>query len=553
MLQFLKISNLALLESASIDFSEGFTVVTGETGAGKSVLLGALGLLSGARTDKTLIRSGCELCEVEASLWFESSAAVDKLLGELGLPACEEGVLLLKRSLHASRPSRISVNGSLATLSNLQALGERWIDFHGPGEPQRLLTADCQRELIDLYGDLAEEALAFREAYDAWRKTLAEIVRLRGQEQLAPDQVAFIESQLAAVDALQPSEESIEALERDFSRVSSAQELMELTGGLGMGLSGEGGAADRLSALVRNAAEASELDASLGELAGRLEGLVVEARELGAEYERIGASLHFEPEFAEEVAERMNAWQELSRRYGGSVASVVAARQEMAQRLDSQGDVAGSIERLTAEAEAQEAALAQQAAGLSKRRLAAGKALAKRTESALLELGFKKGRCDLALRKSDSLRSFGDASPELQFSPNVGEPLKPLSAVASSGELARVMLALKTILADVDSVPVLVFDEVDANVGGEIGRTVGRKLEGIGAGHQVICVTHLPQVASLGRQHFVVEKDQSGDRALVRIRPLETESEERVEELARMLGDRRAASALSHARELLSD
>ncbi|MDQ8179445.1 DNA repair protein RecN [Pelagicoccus sp. SDUM812005] len=552
MLQYLKIANLALLESASIDFESGFTVVTGETGAGKSVLLGALSLLSGARTDKSVIRSGTELCEVEAALWFEDSQPIDALLEGMNLPACEEGMLVLKRSLHVSKPSRISINGSFATLSNLQELGEMWIDFHGPGEPQRLLKSECQLELIDLYGGLEKEAQEYGKRYRAWRSILGEIEELQGASQLAPDQIDFIKSQLRMIDALELSPESIEQLEQDFNRVSGAQELLELTAELSNGLSGDEGALNLISQLSRAAEQAAELDPSLSDLAERLNGLIIETQELGAEYEQLGSSLEFEPEYAQEVTQKMNDWQDLRRKYGRDVNAVLAARDEMEKRLESQGDIQGSLERLHAEADKIEAELKGLASRLTQKRLKAGKSLAQKAEKMLLELGFKKGRFGIQMLDQTNLKSHGDSLPDLLFSPNVGEPMKSLSDVASSGELARVMLALKTILADVDSVPVLVFDEVDANVGGEIGRIVGQKLKGIGDNHQVICITHLPQVAALGKQHFLVEKDQSGDRAAVKIRRMDTESEGRVEELARMLGDRQAKSALSHARELLA-
>ncbi|MBC2607817.1 DNA repair protein RecN [Pelagicoccus albus] len=551
MLQFLKISNLALLEAASIDFEAGFTVVTGETGAGKSVLLGALSLLSGARTDKSVIRSGTEQCEVEAALWFEDSALVDSLLAEMDLPKCEEGMLVLKRSLHVSKPSRISINGSLATLSNLQELGGVWIDFHGPGEPQRLLKSECQLDLIDLYGGLEEEAAAYRERYREWKSVLGQIDELKGASQLAPDQIDFIQSQLRRIDDLELSREMVEQLEQDYNRVSGAQDLLELTAELSEGLSGDEGALNILSQLSRSAEQAAELDPTLSELAERLNGLIIETQELGSEYEQLGSSLDFEPEFAAEVTQKMNDWQDLRRKYGRDVEDVLEARQEMSDRLDSQGDIQGSLERLHAEADKLESELKGVAGRLTQKRLTAGKSLAKKAEKMLLELGFKKGRFGIQMLDQTSLKGHGDSLPDLLFSPNVGEPTKSLSDVASSGELARVMLALKTILADVDSVPVLVFDEVDANVGGEIGRIVGQKLKGIGDNHQVICITHLPQVAALGRQHFLVEKDQSGNRAAVKIRRMDTDSDQRVEELARMLGDRQAKSALSHARELL--
>ena len=553
MLQYLNVSNLALLERASIEFDEGFTVVTGETGAGKSVFLGALSLLSGARSDKSVIRSGEDQCEVEAALQFEIPNTINSLLAEMGLPECEDGVLLLKRSLRTSKASRISINGSLATLANLQALGSLWIDFHGPGEPQRLLKNECQLEMIDLFARLQNEVEQYRNAYDEWRQTLSEIERLRNTTKLSQDQIDFLKQQIDRIDALELSPESVEKLEIDFNRVASSQDLIGLSGELGSGLIGDDGVVASLSPLMAAAKEAADMDSSLGELSDRLEGVILEIQELGAEYEMVGSSLDFEPEFAEQVQSRMTDWQEFRRKYGRSVAEVVQAREEMANKIESQGDIEGALDRLHERADEQEATLKTMASVLSKKRKKAGEELARKAEAVLLELGFKKGKCGLNMVKQSSLKSYGDALPELLFSPNVGEPLKPLSKVASSGELARVMLALKTILANVDSVPVLVFDEVDANVGGEIGKMVGRRLKGIGSNHQVVCITHLPQVAALGDNHFVVEKDQSGDRATVCIEKLDAKDDSRVVELARMLGDREAGSALSHAKELLSD
>ena len=553
MLQYLTITNLALLERASIDFDEGFTVVTGETGAGKSVFLGALSLLSGARSDKSVIRSGEDQCEVEAAMQFDRPNSINSLLVEMGLPECEDGVLLIKRSVRASKASRISINGSLATLANLQALGSLWIDFHGPGEPQRLLKNECQLEMIDLFARLQDEAEQYRNAYDEWRKTLSEIERLRNTTKLSQDQIDFLRQQIDRIDALELSPESVEQLEIDFNRVASSRDLIGLSEELGSGLIGDDGVVASLSPLMGAAKEAAEMDSSLGELADRLEGVILEIQELGAEYEMVGSSLDFEPEFAEQVQSRMTDWQEFRRKYGRDVAEVLEAREGMASKIESQGDIEGALDRLHEKADKEEAVLKTMASRLSSKRKKAGEELALKAEAVLLELGFKKGKCGLNLVKQLSLKSYGDALPELLFSPNVGESLKPLSKVASSGELARVMLALKTILANVDSVPVLVFDEVDANVGGEIGKMVGQRLKGIGANHQVICITHLPQVAALGDNHFVVEKDQSGGRATVCIEKLGAGDDSRIVELARMLGDREAGSALSHAKELLSE
>lgn len=551
MLQYLKITNLALLESASIEFENGFTVVTGETGAGKSVLLGALSLLAGSRSDKTLIRSGEDVCTVEASLFFEDPDVLDAELLEMGFPKCEEGMLLLKRSLNRKKPSRISINGSMATLAQLQQLGGFWIDFHGPGEPQRLLQSECQLEMIDLFAKLEKDTAAYRSRYYEWKDLLAQIDRLRSETRLSIEQVDFLRAQIEKINQLELEEDAIEQLETDFNRVSSSQELLSLSSTLADGLTGDDGALGVLTQLSRSASEAGELDPSLVALGQRLDSVILEVQELGGDYDHVGSTLNFEPEFAAEIEEKMMIWQQLRRKYGREVKDVREARDEMDRRIDEQSDVEGTLNRLQKEADSLETALRLKASKLSKKRLSAGKKLVKEAEGMLLDLGFKKGRCSVELILEKNLKPYGDSLPELQFSPNVGEPLQPLAKVASSGELARVMLALKSILAKVDRIPVLVFDEVDANVGGEIGRVVGEKMKQIAASHQVFCITHLPQVASLGDSHFLVEKDQSGARASVSISQLESAGEERISELARMLGDRNASAARSHAKDLL--
>lgn len=552
MLQFLRIRHLALLDSVELEFDAGFTAVTGETGAGKSILLGALGLLSGARADKTIIRQGADACEVEGGLHFKNPRKVDALLETLGLPACEEGLLVLKRVIPREKAPRITVNGSVATLANLQAIGELWIDFHGPGEPRRLLKADCQIELLDLFAQLVATAASYRAEYEAWHDALAEMARLSSEARLNPDEIDFLRQQIAKIDALDLSPEAVEALERDFTRLSRAQELAGLGGSIASGLSGDEGILRALAPLVRTGRQLGGIDASLAPFVARLESLAVEAGDLGREFESFVNSLEFDAEAATQLQERMNTLLELKRKYGRDADAVRAARGDMARRVAEQGDLEGTLARLENEASARENRCRTQAAELRGAREKAGRTLTQRAGKILAELGFQKAELRVSFATESDLRPYGDARPEFLFSPNVGEPPLPLSRIASSGELARVMLALKTVLAEVDDIPVLVFDEVDANVGGEIGRVVGEKMAAIARKHQVLCVTHLPQVASLAAQHLVVEKDQRGDRAVVSIHGIHENRRQRLNELARMLGDRTARSALAHAEELLA-
>jgi DNA repair protein RecN (Recombination protein N) len=552
MLQSLRIRNLALLEEVALEFGAGFTVVTGETGAGKSILLGALSLLAGERADKTVIRQGAAVCEVEAALHFGDSAALDAVLAELDLPACEDGQLILKRSVPREKAPRISVNGGLATLAALQRLGELWIDFHGPGEPRRLLKEGCQLELLDLYGRAGEDLASYQASYRAWRALQADRDRVAAETKLAPDQIAYLENQVARLDALDLTDEAMETLERDFQRMSKAQELIELASSLAGGLTGEEGVTARVAALVREAAQLESLDPASKALADRLSAASIELADLGAEFEALGGQYTFDPEQAEQLQTAMNTWLDARRRHGGDAAAVRVARDEMRRRLEVQGDIEGTLAKLDSQiAEAAKRAR-REAARLRERREKAAKELAKVAAKSIVYLGFKKADFRVRVVPLDGLGPTGDCGAEFLFSPNVGEAPLPLNRIASSGELARVMLALKTVLAELDGVPVLVFDEVDANVGGEIGRVVGEQMAAIAKTHQVLCVTHLPQVAALGDAHLVVTKDQSKDRAVVAIAPIQANRKARVGELARMLGDRTARSALAHAEELLA-
>ncbi len=551
MLQSLRIKNLALLDSVSVDFEPGFAAVTGETGAGKSILIGALSLLAGERADKAVIRQGAAACEVEASLFFKDPKRVDLLLGELDLPACEDGLLLLKRSVSRDRAPKITVNGGLATLAALQRLGEVWIDFHGPSEPRRLLRESCQLELLDLYGRAGPALEAYQAHYRAWTDLQAESERMAGEARLSPDELAFTEAQLAKLDRLELTEEAISALERDFQRMSRAQEIAELASSLEGGLTGEEGVGAQVAALVREARRLESIDPASKELAERMASVSTELADLAAEFGNLGRELQSDPEGMGPIEERMNAWLEARRRHGPDVKSVAAARDAMRRRVAMQGDIEGTLARLDRQIEAAAREARKSAAALRLVREKAAKSLAKVAASGIAELGFAKAEFRIAVTDAPGLGPTGDSACEFLFSPNVGEAPLPLGRIASSGEMARVMLALKAVLADLDNVPVLVFDEVDANVGGEIGSVVGLRMAEVARRHQVLCVTHLPQVAAQAGSHFVVAKDQSGERAVVTIEPIHGDRKARIAELARMLGDRNAKSALAHAEKLL--
>ena len=551
MIRRIAIRDLALMDRAELELGAGFTVVTGETGAGKSVLLGALSLLAGNRAAKSVVRKGAEAAVVEAELDLGDDPALAALLAEMDLPACEDGVLLLRRTVSASQAGRITVNGAAATLAQLARIGERWIDFHGPGEPQRLLRDSVQLELLDAHaGPAHAKALAtFAEAHARWRGILQRIDVLKSAERLSDDEAAFVRSQLEKFEGLDLSDEAVEALERDHAVASRAQELLALLAQIDAGLGGQGvGAA--LPRLLKAGAEAARIDPSLADSVRRLESLATEADDLRADLARAARQLGAGGVPAS-LERRMNNWLDLRRRYGPDSASVRSKREALAARLAGSEGAEAQVAALQAEADAAEQLLRIQSAGLRKARSKAAAGLADSVRRLLGHLGFRKAEFKAEVIDAP-LGPTGDSAVSFLFCPNAGQDLLPLSQIASSGEAARVMLALKTTLAASDRTPVLVFDEVDANVGGEVGAQVGRELAALGGRHQVVCVTHLPQVAALGRQHLVVSKEQDDRSTTVRIQPVHAERELRLAELARMLGDRESRSALAHARELLA-
>ena len=549
MIRRLQIRDLALMDRTSLELGAGFTVVTGETGAGKSVLLGALSLLAGNRAAKTIVRKGAEECSVEAELETDGDKRFDEVLKTLDLPACDDGLLILKRSVHATKSGRISINGGSATLAQLQQLGELWIDFHGPGEPQKLMRAETQLEMLDLHAGLAAPLATYRAGWRQRNELLREAAEAATAERLSEDEAAFLRSQLEKLDSLDLSEEAITKLERDHARSSRAQELAALLGQLEAGL-GSDGLGEVMPKLLNAGDDVARIDEEASALRDRLNSLAAEAEDIRADFARLGRGLSSDDESAAELDGKMNLWLEFRRKYGPGADSVREKREALRRRLASQGDVEARVAKLKAEAAKVEKDLRKQADVLRAARTKAADKLAAAARKMLGSLGFKKADLRIEVATAE-LGPHGADAVRFLFCPNAGQDLLPLDQIASSGEAARVMLALKTVLAAVDRTPVLVFDEVDANVGGEIGAQVGRELAALGKGHQVFCVTHLPQVAALGHSHLVVTKTQDDKSTTVEIAPVHGKRKDRESELARMLGDRASKVALSHARELL--
>ena len=551
MIEYLRIENLALLERAEIDFTEGFTAVTGETGAGKSVLLGALAMLSGARCGKEAVGGHSDTCRVEAVLRFKDTSKIDKLLESSGLPPCEDGTLLISRVVGISKPSRAFVNSSPAPLSFLSKLGGYWIDFHGPGEPQKLFSRKNQLEMLDTFAGDSQLLEEYMRIYSERRQMLSNIESLSQTKSLGEDEIEFLRSRIAAIDAVNPTEESIAELEEKSKLAEAASDIVEKSSAVAEAIDGDGGILEKLAAASKFASEISRFSAAAESLSERLRGVGLELADISSEYGNLARSSNMDEAQIETVRRKMTDWLGLCRKFGNSVASVLSARREMAAKIENQSDVRATMEKLRRRADELLESLVPIAEKILKAREKAAKKLAERASKTLLGLGFKNARFDISISAESEPSPDCGSSCEFMFMANPGQPLLPLAKIASSGELARVMLALKTTLADADATPLLVFDEVDANVGGEIGAEVGKRLAELSKGHQVFCVTHLPQVAACANGHFLVEKSQTKTSTSVSIARIDGDKKRRVSELARMLGDRNSESAVAHAQKLL--
>lgn len=548
MLVSLRIRNLALVEEITLDLSPGLNAITGETGAGKSILIGALELALGERAARDAIRTGADACSVEAVFEAARVPGLASALEEIGAEPCQDGQLLVKRTFTAAGANRQFVNGSPVTLQSLARLGEILVDIHGPHDHQSLLKTEAQLRILDRFAG-AEPARA------AFAAKLGEIRALEARKrELAMDDKEFARQldltahQAQEIEAarLRPDEE--EQLEADYKVASSGQKLMELAvRALDAVSEGEGCAASALARAERALRDLATIDPAAAKIEEANRAASAQVHDLSRELSRYAGKLDPDPDRLQKLSERMTIVQGLKRKYGKTLAEVIAFGAEAKARLRVLQGRSGELAKLDAALEQARAALRKSGEGLRSARKKAVSALCARVESQLRDLGFAQSKFAAELAPAEPT-SLGMDAIEFRFAPNVGEPFKPLREIASSGEMARVMLAIKTALADQDDVPILVFDEVDANVGGEIGNRVGEKMARIGKRRQVLCVTHLPQVAAPAQAHLSVGKRVEKGRTFTFVEQLDRGAREK--ELARMLGGA-AETALRHAREML--
>jgi len=550
MLSFLKIRHLALVEDVTWELGPGLLGVTGETGAGKSIIVGALKLILGERADRSLIRAGEEACTVEASFHLKQTVAIDAILAESGVERCQDGELLIKRTVTQGGANKQFVNCSPVTLQVLKGIGEYLVDLHGPHDHQSLNSQDRQLEMLDKYAGCESKASAYEAAWREWRDAVAELQELETSDRATAQQMDMLRFQVTEIAEanLQVGEE--EELEARHRVAANGARLMEVCGQLMNRLGdGDGGLQEALREVAKLAHDLERIDPSTAVLFEGFQSAQIELRELESSVQDYADNIEMDGAELDRLDDRLTLIEGLKRKYGATAAEVLAFHDEAAQRLARMENRGEELERLQARVKALREGVEKLGAQLGKERVKAAPKLAKEIAVHLADLGFKRSVFEVMISALMEPSRHGLEQVDFQFAPNPGEPLKPLRLTASSGEMSRVLLAVKSALARQDTVPLLVFDEIDANVGGNIAEAVGRKMSELGATHQVIAITHFPQVASLAKSHFVVTKEVENDRTRSMIR--QVMADERVEELARMLGGS-AKSARAHAENLLA-
>jgi DNA repair protein RecN (Recombination protein N) len=547
-LSLLRIKNLALVEELEWQMIPGFIAVTGETGAGKSIIIGALQLLLGERADKSLIRTGTDLCTVEAVFTGKDLQKLNPQLAEAGIEPCENE-LIIKRSFSTAGGTRQFINGSPTTLSILKNLGDELVDLHGPHDHQSLLSPETQLSLLDSFARAEEQLGEYRKHYRQLQTLLAEHAAIDTAETAREQELDLLRHQITEIKSANLVAGEEEEIENRYKLASNSKRLIELAGAIANKLSeADDSVLSQLSETQRLLRELEKIDGSIAQLSSAHTASVVELSEIARALSAYAEKLDLDPQQLASLEQRVSLFETLKRKYGGSIAEVIAFGERAAERMRKIEDRDVELERLAKEIENVRTHMNRAGEALGKLRAKAAPKLSENIRRNLRDLGFRQSEFEAKLAALDEPRPNGFDSVELLFSPNPGEPLKPLRAIASSGEISRLMLAIKSALAAHDAIPLLVFDEIDTNVGGEIAHAVGTKMQALGRDHQVLCITHLPQVAATASSHFVVTKDVTRGRTFSNLR--EVTGKGRQEEIARMLGGK-SESTLKLAASLL--
>lgn len=550
MLIELRIRDFAVIDDLTLPLGSGLNVLTGETGAGKSIIVDALALLLGERASSEDVRTGASRALVEAVFDISLDPSMAEQLDEMGIES-EDGLLILRREVQSEGRNRAWVNGSPATATTVGMLGAALVDLHGQHDHQTLLRRTAQRDILDAFAGAGAVANAVQEAHHAWLEARESLDARRARLGELEAQADFLRFQLEEIQGakVDPGEE--EELDAESRRLSHGQELArELSRVHDALYGGEQAVSDQLAEITRILGRESRLDPGLESLQEMVESALQMVQEAGRRAGDYATDIEHDPRRLQQIEERRDLLFKLKRKYGPELQDVVETERRLAMEVRELDEADADLSALEGAVEKAAERLRGEAGELTRLRTAAAAELSRRVEAILPGLGMTEGVLEIALLPEEEVGRHGAESVEFRVSLNAGFEPRGLARVASGGELSRVMLALKTVLAEVDRVPTLIFDEIDAGVGGAVAHGVAETLARVAQHHQVFVITHLAQLAARARAHLLVEKETRDGVAATGVTRLD--DEERVAEIARMLGgDPESSASLEHARELL--
>ena len=555
MLEHLHIRNVALIKESEISFGDGLNILTGETGAGKSMIIDSLQFALGGRAGKDFLRHGEKQAAVEALFSVQSQALTEKL-AENGIAPEEDGTLLITRTLSEAGKSVCGINGSTVTVGMLKEIAEDMIDIYGQHEHQSLLNPVKHIRLLDRFcgagfGEAMEEYKNSRQRLKDLEKQLAILIGDESQREQRMDMLLFQKEEIEAAE-LQEGEE--DALLEQKKRLSSMERLIRLTGEsvtlLYDGDDRAPSACDQLGDALAKLREAAEYDAALSPLADALADGYAAVEDCARELKREAEKQEADPEELERIEERLQLFYKLKRKYGGSIEAVLEFYEKAVQELEFLSNSSEKAAELSAKKAEEEKRLSALAETLTARRRATAEQVEEQIETALHDMEMKHARFHIQIEEKADWGADGKDKVEFLISANAGEPLKPLAKIASGGEMSRVMLALKTVLVDADEIGTFIFDEIDTGVSGRTARRVGEKMRFLGGKRQLLCITHLPQIAAMADNHFLIEKESDAGETVTRVTALDEEGA--VREVARLMNDV-TETTLAAARELLAE
>ncbi len=563
MLQELTIRNFAIIDDLNITFSDDLTVLSGETGAGKSIILNAVNLLLGSRANATLIRTGAEAAELEALFQITPKSDVANIMEQLGYDASEG--LLVRRLISRNDNNRIYINGRLSTMHILNSITENLASISGQHAHQGLLKEDQHLLILDQFGGLVSQRGEVSKCYHKIIPLIEKLNDLISTKEKQAERIELLDFQKKEITEASISLEEDTNLEKERTILKNSETLYQIVNGsIGELYSTQGSIVERLIEIKKNLEKGGRIDPLLTEKAESVAGVTFNLEDMVENLRTYLKTIQVDEKRLEVVEDRIDTLQRLKRKYGGSIDAVLKHLDSISQELSGIENISGTIADTEKELSLLHNKFVQLAETLSSKREETAKILAKKVVTELDSLEMSKTRFQISLKNTPAndqtdryltkngnlLTETGLDRATFLIAPNVGEALKPLANIASGGELSRVVLAMKAILAETDSVETVVFDEVDAGIGGSVAEVVGKKLSSLANHHQVICITHLPQIAKFANQHFRISKSVSDGRTITSINPLN--EKDRLKEIARMLGGVEITQAtLDHAREML--